>query len=92
MSGKVTGTKDRMKFKASVSGQVFLLAEDPASKQKKKKDGKSPYEKLRHAIESGAKIDRVIGRVQEPKVKKRKPKPPTTILVTGFRIVEKVKE
>ena len=89
MVGKVIRTKDRIGFKASVTGQSFVLAEDPSWKKKK---GKSPFAKMQEAIKAGADIDHVSGRVEEHKVHKGKRKPPGTIRVTGFKVVDKVKE
>ncbi len=91
--GNVTRKKDQLTSKAGVTGEPFLLAEDPKAKASKKE---SPFQKLGKAIEAGKKVTSVTGRVKQyetakPAAKKgktakpqAKKKEPATLFVTGF--------
>ena len=74
-----------LSFKASATGQTFLLAEDPAWK---KKEEKSPFQKLPEALKTGAKLASVTGRVVEQAAKAGTPKPPPTLEVTDFKLAK----
>ncbi len=87
--GEPVRTGDRLTFKASVTREEFLLADDPEAKPGKEP---RPFQKLERSLEAEAKITSVTGRVREPESKKGdspegkkgdKP-PPPTLLVTGF--------
>ncbi|MBI4602876.1 MAG: hypothetical protein HY721_13040 [Planctomycetes bacterium] len=81
MRGELTPAGDKLLFKASATGQLFVLAEHPDWKDKKEP---SPFQKLQAAIKAGGKLDGVSGRVEDPEVPKGKPRPIATLYVIGF--------
>jgi hypothetical protein len=62
VTGQVVAAGQELLLRPAGKGQTFTLAEDPEAKPKP--DTKTPFRRLREAVEKGDKVTRVTGRVR----------------------------
>ncbi|MCH7725726.1 MAG: hypothetical protein IH991_04490 [Planctomycetes bacterium] len=74
---------DELTLKATVTGEPFRLVDDANAKSAKKP---TPYQKLERAVNEGAKVVFVTGKVTETKPKQGEKRLPPTLIVTGFEV------
>lgn len=86
--GALTREKEQLVFKASATGERFLLSPEPPPKEALEDKKGNPFQNLEAAVKAGKKVTAVSGTIQESKEEKGKPRPPATLRVTGFEMAE----